>query len=125
MNLKVCKRCTKELPRDSFYKLSGTQYKTTWDCRDSLCISCRTDYQTERRRNIKETCVKFLGGKCIDCRRESTYYSIYDFHHESGKDFSISDKGGASFLKLKKELEKCVLLCACCHRIRHEKQGQK
>lgn len=118
---KICKLCGGEFPRESFYKLTGKQYKATWDCRDSLCIQCRGKYVSNRRKDIKKLCVEFLGGKCIDCKLETTHYCVYDFHHEGNKDFSISDRPNLSFDRLKPELNKCVLLCSNCHRIRHEK----
>ena len=56
---------------------------------------------------------------CIDCGIKSNNYCIYDFHHvEDNKEFAIS-KTSKSFDSIKKELDKCILLCSNCHRIRH------
>lgn len=45
----------------------------------------------------------------------------YDIHHVGDKDYEISRllDGRRSWTKIKKELEKCVLLCAICHRQEH------
>ena len=119
MDIKSCTQCNTKKPRTEFYKLSGSKYKESWDCRDSMCIPCRTIYSTQRRRNVKIKAVKYLGGKCFDCNVES-YPEIYDFHHRdpSKKDFSIS-KNSKTFESIRAELNKCDLLCANCHRIRH------
>ena len=47
-----------------------------------------------------------------------------EFHHldPKGKDFGISDKGYTrSWQKVKEELDKCIMICANCHREIHEK----
>lgn len=121
MRLKKCKKCQEIKDRAEFNKLTGTQYKESWDCRDSYCTPCRVKYQTERRQNIKQTAVKYKGGICEDCGIKSSNYVIYDFHHLSTgeKDFTIGGHHSKSFESIKKELDKCVLLCSNCHRIRH------
>lgn len=47
--------------------------------------------------------------------------SIFDFHHKNpkDKDFDIAKKKLSGFDTIKPELDKCMLLCACCHRIVH------
>lgn len=48
--------------------------------------------------------------------------SAMEFHHINPleKDFSISSNINMSYEKIKKELDKCILLCANCHREIHE-----
>lgn len=118
--MKTCKKCGKEKQRTDFYKLSGKQYKSHWDCRDSYCIECRIKYGDERRKTTKRLAVEYLGGKCIDCGLETNIYSVYDFHHldPDSKDFAIG-RNYKIFESIKSELDKCILLCANCHRIRH------
>lgn len=117
---KKCKCCGKEKPRDGFYRLFGKNYKPEWDCRDSYCIPCRSTYSSNRRRIIKEKAIEHLGGKCVDCGLENAKSCVYDFHHidPTQKDFSISNNS-KSFESIKPELDKCILLCANCHRLRH------
>lgn len=121
MKTKTCKQCNETKPREQFYKLTGSQYKPEWDCRDSYCIPCRISYQDIRRKNIKKQAVEYMGGKCLDCGIKSEYYAIYDFHHldPTEKDFSIAQKSNKPFNLIKSELDKCIMLCSNCHRIRH------
>lgn len=74
---------------------------------------------TQKRLQLKERAVAFLGGKCLICGYDKCP-TAFDFHHldSSTKDFTISDKAtwDASF---EAELRKCVLLCANCHREVH------
>jgi hypothetical protein len=61
-----------------------------------------------------------MGGKCTDCGGVFPL-ACFDFHHldPSTKDFDPCRGLTKSKAKLFAELEKCVLLCANCHRIRH------
>lgn len=82
---------------------------------------CQAHYRAERKSIIKKLCVSYLGGKCLDCKTEY-HHSVYDFHHidPSHKESSISllfQNGSIS--DIAKEVSKCELLCANCHRIRH------
>ena len=63
--------------------------------------------------------------KCADCGMRATFdnFIVFDMHHldETKKKFNLD----SNKLKLrmtpeiKEEINKCVLLCACCHRLRH------
>lgn len=75
----------------------------------------------EARRRLKERAVEYKGGKCEDCGFKGRSVG-YDFHHTdpSKKDFTISSGDYRSFERIKPELDKTVLLCAICHRVRHD-----
>lgn len=76
---------------------------------------------TKRRRKLKDLAIEYKGGKCIFCGY-SKYKGALDFHHlnESQKEFSLSTRGlTRSWERIKQELEKCVLVCANCHREIH------
>lgn len=65
--------------------------------------------------------VAYKGGKCQVCGYDK-YIGALEFHHvdPEGKDFGISSKGYThSWDKVKEEIQKCVLVCANCHREIH------
>ena len=83
-----------------------------------VCKSCRDKY---RNLKIKTQCVEYLGGKCEICGYNKNIYAL-EFHHKdfTQKDYDISSSD-RNFEKLKPELNKCMLLCANCHRELHYK----
>lgn len=91
-----------------------------WKYYDSYCKVCRIKYSSERRRDIKRQAVEYMGGNCVDCGLKTDKVEVYDFHHldPTTKDFSVF-QNAKSFRTIRPELDKCVLLCANCHRIRH------
>lgn len=73
---------------------------------------------TKRRRTLKLRAVALLGGKCIGCGYDE-YPGVLDFHHLDPltKSFGISAGGfSRSWASIEAELQKCVLVCANCHR---------
>ena len=125
MSKKICKKCKIEKELTEFYshKQKGKSNQI-WTCYDSYCKACRTVYTTERRRKLKIQAIEYKGGKCIDCDFDDIRFpEVFDFHHldSSKKDFAIFANIKV-FDKLKPELDKCVLLCANCHRIRHREE---
>ena len=86
----------------------------------------RVQYSEERRGRLlknKTDCVNYLGGKCIDCGYENII--ALTFHHRipEDKSFAVSSllANGWGLERLKEELDKCDLLCANCHIIRHSR----
>ena len=119
--MKKCNKCNVEKELIQFYtQQQKGKENQIWIYYDSYCKSCRIQYSKDRSKEIKEKAIEYLGGKCIDCGLidESC---VYDFHHldPSKKEISFGSRGGKSFESLKEELDKCVLLCANCHRKRH------
>jgi len=77
---------------------------------------------TNWRRKAKKKLIEYKGGKCEKCGYNKDFPSAYDFHHKAPKekDFSISSNGNTrSIEKMRKEVDKCMLLCATCHREIH------
>jgi len=73
---------------------------------------------TERRRTLKRRAVDLKGGACILCGYDK-HQGVLDFHHVDPtlKSFAISGSGfSRSWAKIEAELQKCVLVCANCHR---------
>jgi hypothetical protein len=122
---KKCKICKRDLSLDSFSKMMSKSSHGTgksWLTTASYCKECACEYTRNRRRDVKKQAVDYLGGKCVDCGLVDDCFDVYDFHHRdpAEKDFCISDKT-RSLDAIKSELDKCLLLCAVCHRRRHAK----
>jgi len=80
-------------------------------------------YVQRRREKIKSLSVEYKGGKCEICGYNKCIDAL-EFHHinPEEKDFGIASKGYVrSWEKVKKELDKCMLVCANCHREIHNK----
>lgn len=134
MDERYCIWCKEIKPISQFTKTTKTYAKKQYY--RSYCKPCYSKYSSQRnkkdrvknnqnakrRRNIKkEFWIKKFGNKCNDCQQ--TFSScVYDFHHldPTVKEFDpgrvlYSNKPLADI-----ELEKCILLCANCHRLRHQ-----
>lgn len=85
------------------------------------CRKCRVEAVQKRRALIKEKAIQYKGGKCSICGYDK-YIGALEFHHlnPNEKDFGIGQKGFTrSWEKVKEELDKCILVCANCHREIH------
>ena len=77
------------------------------------------DYSRRRRVRIKAELVAARGGRCEECGYGRTIWAL-EFHHRDAatKEFSLGGFLG-SIERARREAEKCALVCANCHRIRH------
>ena len=90
------------------------------------CKGCRATEKRGKRKERKQECVAYKGGACGHCG--GVFHSaVYDFHHidPSKKDFKISAFRSGKFEKLRAELDKCLLLCANCHRMEHARLDEE
>jgi len=70
--------------------------------------------------------VQELGGKCNHCSEDDIF--VLQFHHidPTQKDFGISQfSAHGEWTDLKKELDKCILLCGSCHSKLHLAETEK
>lgn len=72
------------------------------------------------RKKVKKKLVEYKGGCCEKCGYDKSIGAL-QFHHinPSEKDFTISGKS-YSFERIKKEVDKCIMVCANCHIEIHE-----
>lgn len=120
-NRKVCYICKEEKDISLFYirkKKEGLRPS-------SYCKKCQANKtcSTQKRRDTKQKLIDYKGGKCEECGYNKCSAAL-EFHHinPDEKDFSISQvdtRSNSHFEKLKKEVDKCRLLCANCHREAH------
>ena len=130
---KVCCRCKKEKAIEEFWRK-----KRSKDGRDTRCGDCMKLYYRDlyhgsekRRRDIRRNDDANIGRllalrkeiysstSCTDCGNQD--HRVFEFDHVRGrKEFDISTAihQGHSRKRLLKEIEKCDLVCANCHRIR-------
>ena len=96
-------------------KLCKNEFKTYQSRCVARCGSCNTKI---RRFRAKAAAIEFLGGKCKKCGWKGDQAAL-QFHHLRGKDFTIGNVANKSWDSIKKEMQKCILLCANCHMIEH------
>ncbi len=100
---------------------------------DLLCASCHRlrhaaanglspiDQRVRLARDKKTRAILLMGSVCYSCERNGPT-TLFEFHHWDAreKDFGISADGlSRPWEKIVAELEKCVMLCANCHREVH------
>ena len=75
-----------------------------------------------RRKKLREMARDYKGGKCMMCGYDRCQRAL-SFHHlnPKEKDFDLSSRGlTRSWERIKKEIDKCVLVCANCHMEIHD-----
>jgi hypothetical protein len=91
------------------------------------CRKCSIEAVQRRRYKVKEQAVEYKGGKCEICGYNKCIDAL-EFHHldPSQKDFGISQKGYTrSWENVKKELDKCIMVCSNCHKEIHSKEHEE
>ncbi len=88
----------------------------------SRCMSCNTRI---RRYRAKAAAVEYKGGCCNRCKWKGSI-AAFEFHHvNDDKEFNIGSAANKSWEVIKKEIDKCELLCSNCHRIEHSKHDNE
>jgi hypothetical protein len=130
--MKICSKCKQEKELDNF----SNKGESNW-CKTCVREASRESYLRNKDKILnkskikdKENTDRFNEFKstlfCNKCKENRWY--ILDFHHidPKEKEFNICNiKRTKNIDKLKKELEKCVVLCSNCHREFHylEREG--
>ena len=118
MEREILKTCSKH--GETMHVIDST--KTRYRCR-----KCRVEAVDKRRRTLKVKAVRYKGGSCVKCGYNKCL-SALDFHHinPEEKDFSLSSDGRTKSWEIMRiELDKCILVCANCHREIHDAQFNK
>lgn len=86
--------------------------------RKFICNSC---HAANRRKKREERIYQYKGESCIVCGYNKTRRALQLHHSDPAKkDFKISGNWGLSWEKIKKELDKCFMVCANCHAELHD-----
>ena len=84
------------------------------------CKKCRSGAVTRQRRRNKQKLLDHFGSKCCKCGYDKCNAALEFHHDDENKEFGIASKGVTiSFKALLNEAEKCILVCANCHREIH------
>lgn len=135
-----CNKCASMKPFSEFHKDSSNLWGYAYYCKVCACKNSRKNWhartedkkakhrqkQVEFKKARKREFVKLFGDRCFDCK-QSFHDVCYDFHHldMSTKEYNPSTATFMSMEVALKELEKCILLCANCHRMRHYKKEEE
>lgn len=126
INEKVSKKLTKY--KQNYCKLCNKEISHKNNTK--ICFDCRSKYKKydnqyfylkDFRRRLKQKAVEYKGGSCIKCGYKKSINAL-EFHHleKDEKDFSISRNANRKWEIVKKELDKCILVCSNCHREIHD-----
>jgi DNA-directed RNA polymerase subunit RPC12/RpoP len=122
MDTKICTKCGKNLPIEEFNwrnKTKGT--------RRSECKYCHSQYMKKvyqkKKNDIQELKAKCA---CAKCGEQRGY--VLDFHHinplEKENTVARMTSNNYTLEKVYEEIEKCIVLCANCHREFHYLENQ-
>lgn len=112
---RACGKCKKRKPAKAFYRRGPNDPRLHHYCRDCFNAYCRARWKARKAQYVEE-----MGGYCKDCRGVFPLV-VYDFHHRNmaKKEYSWAKLRLRPDADIRRELKKCDLLCANCHRIRH------
>lgn len=110
--IKTCNRCEVEKPLTEFYK-----HRFTKDGHEPSCKACKVEMAKIQRRGWKVEAIRMKGGACSVCGG-IFHPCVYDFHH-SAEDKEFSPGKAGSKTAFFREVDKCDLVCANCHRVLH------
>lgn len=116
---KKCATCKEFLPKSLYHKGPRINNKEYMQGSCKICHNSRTKQKAQK---AKSKAILYKGNKCNACKMAYPQ-ACYDFHHldPTQKDFKLSDSKvkNMCWAKIALELDKCVLLCANCHRLEH------
>lgn len=115
---KICPKCGKPHNKkgNNYCHFCHNEYQKTYYKLNPRSI----DESTKKRREIIRDIIKAIkSNPCTDCGNKYPYY-VMDFDHLYNKKFNLSIAANKlmSVEKVMKEIDKCEIVCANCHRIR-------
>lgn len=130
MDTKVCTTCKTEKPiLGNFTKNVARKDGLHHSCRDCQSNYTKQHYKNNKKyykdkklnygKTIQEAITKAKSKPCMDCKIIYPPY-VMDFDHRDGtkKEFNLSFGRFTGLRRVTKEMAKCDIVCANCHRIR-------
>ena len=135
--MKECPKCKKEKSLNDFAKNSSRKDGLQRICRscvkeqDAILFKKNKDSIIKRNKKYTNKVINWFSSykKTLSCNicGENRHW-VLDFHHIDPiqKNFNIGEKWntGYSINRIKKEIEKCICVCANCHRDIHYKKNK-
>lgn len=117
MKTKICNTCGKEKPLSEFYVNHRDKNGNPISYRGE-CKSCHNELE-KGRYQLKKEFINSFKDECKKCGDTRTW--VLDFHHKnpSEKDFTVAKLKKSNKDVIKQEIDKCIVLCANCHREFH------
>lgn len=121
METKICNKCFRELPLSEFYTQGKGKYRA--DCKE-----CHKRYVKKNYYKRKEEINNIKKEQCCQKCGEKRFY-LLDFHHinPENKNETVArmTANTNSVEKILDEIDKCICLCANCHREFHYFEREK
>lgn len=130
--MKTCTKCNEEKPLSEFSFRNISEQKYQAQCKTCIAQRDKDSYNTESRKlsirkaakssqeRAKQFLIDYKEEKgCCKCGDKRHY--VLDFHHERDKEYDVATGvyKGMSTSRLMEEINKCVVICANCHRELH------
>ena len=137
--MKRCSKCGEEKPLDAFPPIRRSGIKLQSWCRTCFAAYGADYYQRNREaqkahklRNVaaardakrRQLIDYLLLHPCIDCGEKDIV--VLEFDHLREKEFDVARlvNGGATWRRVEREIAKCEVRCANCHRRKTAERGQ-
>jgi len=91
---------------------------------ESKCKACAAAYQRQNRKKKWERLFEYAGSACQHCGiSDVNRPEIYEFHHinPAEKEYQIAGLMRCKWERLIAEADKCIMLCANCHKTEHKR----
>ena len=129
---KICNHCKEYKEEDQFnwrYKSLGIRHPT---CRECMSLHQKKYFQgdahdrhlkqvKDRKYAVRDVAREYIldylsKHPCSQCGEADPM--VLEFHHEHSKEYPVSAmiNGGYPIHRIQAEIEKCIVLCANCHR---------
>jgi hypothetical protein len=136
--MKICSKCKEEKPVEEFYwknKEKGLRLSNCKTCRSKMAAE-RWASGSEKTRNYAAKARRVLAaqdylwsvlsnGKCEDCGETNPL--VFEFDHigtDKFRDISKMVSQNYGVEAIKREVAKCEIVCANCHKIRTSTRGR-